>query len=423
MAGEVISHVDFVIDADGISNTTQSFQTLERYLARIERRYQQLGLMQIRSITWFGERTSQTFDTLILKLTTSVEKFRLIGANSGRVFSDAFSNAFDITNLMTKVTSGTNEPTSRIDIPNGYGFSDISSNDRKEGKSMLKGGQVAETIPKMNGFDKAGTTAGVAFLQSFLNAFDTSMLTQKVKNSLNGITINLNVENTANANNEFWTSIGTNAIYDAAKGLFGKLLKVPKVQEIWGKGKKLFSDETFMKRFKNFVVKDTLPLKTSTATSTAGEIASIEAASSVTPYALASIPFIVGGWTMLEERAKNLRAERFMNSLENPTYYPNTYLSPRPERYWYSDMKDHFLSTIYENFPGLEPKPKQYSPALSVQSQTSLAPSVNQPLNIQIAPNSVQLNFKDSEPDYKAIAARVTHYLTMQLQQSYENRP
>ena len=127
---------------------------------------------------------------------------------------------------------------------------------------------------------------------------------------------------------------------------------------------------------------------------------------------------------MLEERAKNKRGEQFLDYMQNPTYLPSTYLTTPPKRHWYSSIKDHIIETIYTNFPGLEPKRKITPVTLDRNDSANVnSHSVVNPISINLAPNTVQVNVKENEIDYDFITNLLSLRLTAALKQQYENRP
>ncbi len=162
MAGE---QIEIIIDANGLARTEQVFRSLDRYMERLHVRASRLARMQIRPVI-----------QLIDRVTEPLERIK---------------NALQA----------------------------ISSTDWTP---------LIELNPKMDStvFALKGTEAGKAFADSFLAEFDSDKLADKVKQSLEGVTVDVNVNPSESSGNSFGTLLSTVALGAAGSGAWAGIAKL-----------------------------------------------------------------------------------------------------------------------------------------------------------------------------------------------------
>ncbi|RED85305.1 hypothetical protein [Cohnella phaseoli] len=147
MAGE---QIEIIIDANGLARTEQVFRSLDRYMERLHVRASRLARMQIRPVI-----------QLIDRVTEPLERIK---------------------NTLQAISSTNWTP-------------------------------LIELNPKMDSavFALKGTEAGMAFSDSFLAEFDSDKLADKVKQSLEGVSVDVNV-NPSEGGGSGGTSVGDIAL-------------------------------------------------------------------------------------------------------------------------------------------------------------------------------------------------------------------
>ncbi|QTH41731.1 hypothetical protein J4772_30065 [Cohnella sp. LGH] len=161
MAGE---QIEIIIDANGLARTEQVFRSLDRYMERLHVRASRLARMQIRPVI-----------QLIDRVTEPLERIK---------------NALQA----------------------------ISSTDWTP---------LIELNPKMDSavFALKGTEAGKAFADSFLAEFDSDKLADKVKQSLEGVSVDVNVNPSESSGNSFGTLLSTIVLGAAGSGVWAGIAK------------------------------------------------------------------------------------------------------------------------------------------------------------------------------------------------------
>lgn len=139
MAEEVISHVDFVIDADGFRKTGELLGTMDKYMERVQRRAETLSRLTIMPKIRLNDCLCEPLKQIRSKL-------------------DMLTKTDWIIRMM--------------------------------GRFLLDTSII----------DSAGLVAGRAFSAKFLEAFDTDKTAEKLKESLNNITVNVNLNNGSSSN-------------------------------------------------------------------------------------------------------------------------------------------------------------------------------------------------------------------------------
>lgn len=134
MAGEVISHVDFVIDADGFRRTGELLGTMDKYMERVQKRAEALSRLTIMPKIRLNDCLCEPLRQIRMKL-------------------DSLTKSDWIVRLMGSFSFDT---------------------------SII---------------ESAGTDAGRAFTVKFKEAFNTEEIANELKKSLNNITVNVNLNN------------------------------------------------------------------------------------------------------------------------------------------------------------------------------------------------------------------------------------
>ncbi|XID92501.1 hypothetical protein ACF3MZ_29235 [Paenibacillaceae bacterium WGS1546] len=168
MAGE---QIEIVIDANGLARTEQVFRSLDKYMERLHMRAARLGRMQIRPVVQFIDRVTEPLERIKKAL---------------------------------KEMSATSWTSSIVLDP-----------------------KIDSAVFKSKGEEALG-----AFSEGFIDNFDSEKLAKKVQESLEGISVDVNVNPSGGGSNwdevatSFGTSIAAAIVYDLGKlglkGLFGK---------------------------------------------------------------------------------------------------------------------------------------------------------------------------------------------------------
>lgn len=125
MAGEVISHVDFVIDADGFRRTGELLGTMDKYMERVQRRAEALSRLTIMPKIRLNDCLCEPLKQIRSKLDALTKKVWMVslaadfsmdmaiieeaGTTSGEKFTENFVSAFntdEVTEKLRKAIEG-----------------------------------------------------------------------------------------------------------------------------------------------------------------------------------------------------------------------------------------------------------------------------------------------------------------------------
>lgn len=161
MAEEVITRVEFVIDGNGLVKTTQAIRSMDKYMEQLQRRAQMLARMQFSTAQRALERIAVITHIIVRRLqmltrpwivtvnpNVDLSLFSAQGAAAGSAFADSFKSIF-ITETQTL---------------------------------------------EVEHFETNGFSAGESFEKGFRSAFSIDALSQEIKESLEGITVQVNVK-------------------------------------------------------------------------------------------------------------------------------------------------------------------------------------------------------------------------------------